>query len=160
MKNFFCNRTQKLMTALTAICFCTEKLAEKIIIGTLAGTGRLSEAEVFRYALLVFDILVFMPCLAMCIKKSFATTEETNFLKSLKWSVATHFLLFLSLFPCMICFEVKNILIKKSVAEPSLAIVSWYLFLLGLLFCLLPFKVIKFSVKSGLAVKRDTEYSD
>lgn len=157
MKNFFCNRTQKLMTALTAICFCTEKLAEKIIICTLAGTNRFSEAEIFRYGLLIFDILVFMPCLAMCIKKSFAPTEETGFLKSLKWSLTTHFLLFLSLFPCVICFEAKNILLRKSVTEPSLAIISWYLFLSGLLFCLLPLKVIKFSVKSGLAVKKNTE---
>ena len=157
MKNFFCNRTQKLMTALTAICFCTEKLAEKIIICTLAGTNRFSEAEIFRYGLLIFDILVFMPCLAMCIKKSFAPTEETDFLKSLKWSLTTHFLLFLSLFPCVICFEAKNILLRKSVTEPSLAIISWYLFLSGLLFCLLPLKVIKFSVKSGLAVKKNTE---
>lgn len=157
MKNFFCNRAQKLMTAFTAICFCTEKLAEKIIICTLAGTNRFSEAEIFRYGLLIFDILVFMPCLAMCIKKSFAPTEETGFLKSLKWSLATHFLLFLSLFPCVICFEAKNILLRKSVTEPSLAIISWYLFLSGLLFCLLPLKVIKFSVKSGLAVKKNTE---
>lgn len=153
MKKFFCNHTQKLIMSLTATCFCIEKLAEKVIIGTLITANKFSEAEIFRYGLLAFDILIFMPCLAMCVKRVFNPTSEISFFKALKWSIVTHILLFLSLFPCVICFEVKDILLNESVSKPSLAIISWYIFLLGLLLCLLPLKVLKFSVKSGLAVK-------